>query len=208
MTTPPDAQLAPPAGWRQLPAPRLPLAGDGLFRRVLLRSIETVGRLDAANLWRLLMNNFRLMRAFLGFASKLMPFGELPRRDTELAILRVGWNCRCRYEWGQHVDIGRRAGLTEAEIARVAEGPDAPGWSPRQRAILRACDELHAERMVSDATWQMLAAEYNERLLLELIMLIGWYEGLAGVLNTTGLPLDARLEKKLAAMDIHRSGRR
>lgn len=209
MPTPPEQQLTPDGGWRLLPAPRLSLAGDGPFRRVVLLLIETFGRLDAANLWRLLLNNLRLMRGFLGFASKLMPFGELDRRDTELAILRVGWNCRARYEWGQHVDIGLRAGLTEAEIACVPEGPEASVWSPRQRAILRACDELHHERMVSDATWQLLSAEFNERLLLELLMLIGWYEGLAGVLNSTGLPLDAALERKLAAVDIHRRiGRR
>ncbi|WP_320821269.1 hypothetical protein [Thalassolituus sp.] len=39
----------------------------------------------------------RLLRGMLGFASKLMPFGELDRRDTKLAILRVAWLCRSSY---------------------------------------------------------------------------------------------------------------
>jgi hypothetical protein len=44
----------------------------------------------------------------------------------------------------------------------------------------------------------------EERLLLELLMLIGYYEGLAGVLNSAGLPLDTALEKVLAESRIHR----
>ena len=56
-----------------------------------------------------------------------MPGGELPRRDTELVILRVAANCACAYEQRHHEHLARRAGLTAAEFARVAEGPDAPG---------------------------------------------------------------------------------
>jgi 3-oxoacyl-[acyl-carrier-protein] synthase III len=40
-----------------------------------------------------------------------MPFGKLPRRDTELVILRVAWRCGCAYEWQQHVPIALRVGL-------------------------------------------------------------------------------------------------
>jgi hypothetical protein len=35
-------------------------------------------------------------------------------------------------------------------------------------------------------------------------MLIGFYEGLAGVLNSSGLPLDTALELKLSEARIHR----
>jgi alkylhydroperoxidase family enzyme len=151
----------------------------------------------------MLMRNFRLFGAWLGFVRKLMPYGEIPRRDTELVILRVGWNCRCRYEWGQHVDIGLRAGVSAEDIARVTKGADAPGWEPHARALMRACDEFHDQRMISDETWAELEAHYDAPRLLEVLMLIGQYEGLAGVLNSTGLPLDVDLEQVLAAAQIH-----
>lgn len=206
MNTPVDKQLTPPEGWRTLPRPRLamldPESADSA-QRVLLWAIKRIGRLDAANLWMLMMKNLRLMRGMLSFASKMMPYGELDRRDTELCILRVGWNCRARYEWGQHVDIGMRAGLSAEEVARIPCGPQARGWTPKQSVLLQACDELHHERMLSDDTWQRLSLHYSERLLLEVLMLIGYYEGLAGVLNSTGLPLDAALESRLARTPIH-----
>ncbi|MFX4635592.1 hypothetical protein ABTB37_19670, partial [Acinetobacter baumannii] len=92
----------------------------------------------------------------------------------------VGWNCRARYEWGQHVDIGLRAGVSAEDIARVPLGADAPGWAPHLATLMRACDEFHHDRMIAEPTWQALAAHYDEKLLLEVLMLIGHYEMLAG----------------------------
>lgn len=200
MTSEPLQQLTPPGGWRETPQVRIPplqAHGAGFAQRLLILAVERFGQLNAGNLWRMMMHNARLLRGFLVFAPRLMPYGELPRRDTELVILRVAWNCRARYEWGQHVDIGLRAGLTPEEIARVTQGSGAPGWDVRQAALLAAADEFHHERMVAEPTWQQLAQLFDKRLLLELLMLIGFYEGLAGFLNSTGVPLDAALERHL-----------
>ena len=82
-----------------------------------------------------------------------MPFGQLPRRDTELVILRVAWQCRSAYEWRQHVPIALRVGLTPDEVAGVAHSSPAGGFTERQLALLAASDELLARRALSDATW-------------------------------------------------------
>lgn len=126
----------------------------------------------------------RLFRPWLRFAARLMPGGKLPRRDAELVILRVAALCHSEYEWGHHERIGRRFGLTAADVERARDGADAPGWSPRQVAILRAVDELHATRTLSDAAWDALgAAGLRETELIELPMLVGHYEMLAMTLN-------------------------
>jgi AhpD family alkylhydroperoxidase len=113
-----------------------------------------------------------------------MPRGVLPRTETELVILRVAHNCDCEYERAQHVRIGRRVGLSSEQIERVADGPDAEGWPQRERALLRASDELHADRVISESTWSELAPHYGERELIEICMLIGHYEMLAMVLDS------------------------
>lgn len=208
--TPIAEQLAPPGGWQTPGRVRLPplsLAEARLPTRLFVGLVNRIGRLDAANLFLMLAHNLRLLRAWLGFAARLMPYGELDRRDSERVILRVGWNCRARYEWGQHVDIAQRAGVPAADIARIALGPEAPGWDARSALLLRACDEFHHLRMVSEPTWQGLSAHFEPRLMIELLLLIGHYEMLAGVLNSTGLPLDTRLEQVLAAAPIHYRGR-
>ena len=63
-------------------------------------------------------------------------------------------------------------------------GPEASGWTPRQQALLRAWDEMHNGGRVGDETWTRLTAELDDRLLIELCMLIGHYEMLAMTLNT------------------------
>jgi AhpD family alkylhydroperoxidase len=126
----------------------------------------------------------RLFRRWLRFAGALMPGGRLPRAESELLILRVAHNCGCEYEWGHHERLGKSAGLTAEEVERVREGPDAEGWSPRRRALLRAADELHASREISDELWPQLRAELSDADLIELCMLVGHYEMLAMTLNS------------------------
>jgi alkylhydroperoxidase family enzyme len=122
-----------------------------------------------------------------------MPSGRLARVDTELVILRVAHNAGSEYEWGHHERLGKRAGLTVEEIARVRSGPAAVGWSERQRLLLAAADEMHADGRgrISDATWAGLAADLDEPRLIELCMLIGHYEMLAMTLNSLGVEPEA-----------------
>ena len=136
------------------------------------------------NLFMTLGRHPRLFRGWLRFAGRLMPGGTLPRRETELAIIRVAQLRACAYELSHHERLGRRAGLTAAEIARVKEGPAAEGWSPRERALLDAVDELHARGDLGDETWGRLAGHLDERGLIELVLLVGHYEMLATALLT------------------------
>ena len=153
----------------------------------------------------------RLFRPWLRFAGALMPRGALPRRDSELVILRVAHNCDCEYEWRQHERLGAVAGLERDEIERVRGGPAAAGWSPRRRLLVRAADELHGERTISDALWAELRPLYTDRELIELCMLVGHYEMLAMTLNTLGVepdPLPAGPPPRLAQLMQRAAARR
>jgi alkylhydroperoxidase family enzyme len=144
-----------------------------------------------ANVFRTLARHRRLFRGWLRFAGALMPGGTLPRADTELVILRVAHNCDSEYELDQHRRIARFSGLSAEAIERVGEGPDAAGWSARQRLLLRVADALHADRDVPDDLWSELAAELDEVGCIELLMLVGHYEGLAMTLNALRVVPDA-----------------
>jgi AhpD family alkylhydroperoxidase len=136
------------------------------------------------NIFTTLARHRGLFRRWLWFAGALMPGGKLPRADSELVILRVAHNTACEYEWGHHERLGRRAGLSAEEIARVRSGPQADGWSERQRLLLGAADQMHADGRIGEELWQCLEAELDEVRLIELCMLIGHYEMLAMTLNT------------------------
>lgn len=167
--------------------PRIP-PGDrrqlGWLNFAIVKVAGRVTRGQPPHIFTTLGRHRGLFRRWLWFAGALMPGGKLPRVDTELIILRVADNAGSEYEWAQHERIAVRAGLSEEEVARVREGPDAEGWSERQALLLRAADAMHADGKVGDELWSSLAAHLDEVRLIELCMLIGHYEMLAMTLNT------------------------
>jgi alkylhydroperoxidase family enzyme len=92
------------------------------------------------------------------------------------------------------VRIASRLGIERDAIDRVLGGPDAPGWSEHQAALLRAVDELHDDARLSDMTWEALSARYGDAQMIELVMLIGQYHMVAFALNSLGVELDEGLE--------------
>lgn len=116
--------------------------------------------------------------------------GELSPRHRELAILRVGWLCQAPFEWGEHVDVGKRiVGLTDEDIERVKQGAAAHGWTEDDRAIVRAVEELVDDAMISEDTWAVLARYLDDKQLIELPILVGQYQGVAYLQNSLRCPL-------------------
>lgn len=115
--------------------------------------------------------------------------GRIPARERELAVLRCGWLCRAPYEWGEHVGIGKRYGLTDEEIARVTQGSSAAGWTEHEAAILRGVEELIADQAMSDDTWDVLAKSWDEAQLIEYPMMVGQYVATAFLQNSVRIRL-------------------
>lgn len=111
-----------------------------------------------------------------------------PRR-RELAILRTGYNCGSGYEFAQHTAIGLRSGISQAEIEALKQRPEAGGWSALEVAILTACDELHADCFVSDATWAALA-DLGDKGRMDLVFTVGQYTQVSMMLNSFGVQLE------------------
>ena len=59
--------------------------------------------------------------------------------------------------------------------------------------MLTAVDELVDRYRIADDTWNRLAAQLDERQLVELVFVVGTYTGLAMAFNSFGLELDADL---------------
>lgn len=139
-------------------------------------------KLPPNNVLGLLARHPDLARAFLTFNAHLLGTSTLPHRTRELAILRVAWRRQCRYEWAHHVLIARRVGVTDEEIAAVRAGTGTP--------LTIAVDELDGTSRMSDATYQALAAELDDRQLMDLVFTVGAYGLLAMAFNTFGMELE------------------
>lgn len=131
-----------------------------------------------------------LFWGWLHFAGKLMPGGKLPRRETEMVILRVAALRGCEYEFTHHVRLGKRAGVTAADVERIKRGSDVEGWSGHEQLLMRTTEELIGTKDLSNASWSALRLAYDERTVLELLLLIGHYDMLATTLMTLRLQPD------------------
>jgi len=172
----------------RLSSPRLaPLADEEIDPEIR----ERFGAGPLLNIFRTLAHHPKLLKRWLVFGNHVLARSTLPPRERELVILRVGYLCRAGYEWGQHVVIARQSGVTDAEIECIADGPDAPGWSEADRALLRAVDELHADAFIGDATWQALTAHFTTQQVLDLIFAVGQYQLVSMALNSLGVQPDS-----------------
>jgi 4-carboxymuconolactone decarboxylase len=151
--------------------------------------LEPLRRPDGTelNIFATLARHPKLFKRWSAFGGTLLYGGTLPARERELLILRTGYLCRAHYEWGQHVEIARAAGLSDEEIARVAEGPAAAGWSTGDADLLRAADELHADSRIGDTTWAALAERWDDQQLIEVCMVVGQYHLVSFALNSLGV---------------------
>lgn len=171
----------------RLTKPRIePLASEDLDDETK----ATFGTRPALNIFRTLARHPKLLKRWMVFGNHVLNKSSLAPRERELVILRVGWLCQAGYEWGQHAVIARSAGLGDEEIERVADGPQAQGWSELDRILLRATDELHHDSFVSDDTWQRLAAHYDTPQLMDLVFTVGQYHLVSMALNSFGVQLE------------------
>ena len=93
------------------------------------------------NIFATLGHNPRMLRRFNQLGGTLLFRSSLPAREREIVILRVGWNARSVYEFGQHTVIGRQAGLTDAEIAALAGG-DTSVLADHEQVLVAMADDL------------------------------------------------------------------
>ncbi|NUS44753.1 MAG: carboxymuconolactone decarboxylase family protein [Mycobacteriaceae bacterium] len=177
---PPSVPRIPPGGPREL----------GIANWLVCRALSRAAGAADAHLFSTLGRTRGLFRGWLHYSGKLMPGGRLTRHDSELVILRVAHLRECGYEWDHHVRLGAKAGVTPDILARVQDGPAADGWRPGHAALLRTVDQLVTTKEVTDDTWTDLAAHYDARRLIEIVLLITQYDGLATTIAALGIQRD------------------
>ncbi len=161
---------------------------DGELAEILANALTHDGR--PLNIFGVLGCHPKLLKRFNLMGGFLLNKGVLPAREREIVILRVGWNARAEYEFGQHTLIGRECGLTDDEITALTSEPDAHDWSADDRALIALADDLASDDCVADETWSALAARWPDDALVELLVLAGFYRLVSGFLNSAGVQLD------------------
>jgi AhpD family alkylhydroperoxidase len=116
---------------------------------------------------------------------------DLPPALREVAILRVSYLLRCEYEHVGHVVMGRRAGLSEEQIASLStDAPDPKLLGPEATAVAAVVDQLHATGTVDEDAFAAVHAVLGDGGTVKLLAAIGLWTSVGYVLNATAVDLD------------------
>jgi alkylhydroperoxidase family enzyme len=159
-----------------------------------LRSMMPGGA-DPIGLFRTFGKNMPMAQAMQPWGSYLLSRAlSVSLRDREIVIDRTTARCGCEYEWGVHVVFfGPRAELTPEQITSLTHGDagDVCWESERDRVLIRMVDALHVGSTVDDEMFVALRAQFDERQILDLTMLCGWYHAISFTARASGVPLEA-----------------
>lgn len=157
--------------------------------RALLDTVVTIGSSKPVHLPGVIAHHPTFLGPYLEWAKAIALRGVLPARHNSMLALRTVLACESEFEWGVHVESGMlRSGLSEAEIAAIAVGPDDPSWSPGDAALLRAVDDLAEHHTIGPDTWAQLSADHGPDVLVEICLIVGHYTMLSLLSNTSGVP--------------------
>ena len=160
------------------------------------------------NLVRALAHSPNALRAFHGLGEFIRFKSRLDPRLRELAILMVGYLTRSPYEWSHHVEIGRRFGVSDADIrALVDEAEGRPSTlEPLARTVLKAAAETTRDLAVSDATFAQLRESLDNERTVDLVLTIGFYNAVVRVLASLQIDVEDDYKRYLDEFPLPAGG--
>jgi 4-carboxymuconolactone decarboxylase len=138
-------------------------------------------------------HNPKLAELFSALNIHLLSTTTLPLRPRQIAIMRTAWICDARYMWSSHLRTSLRRGIEPELFAALKVGAADPYFTPFERTVIEATEDLVRDRSVSDARWKALAAEWNNAQMLDFLFTVGTYVLLAGVMRSTGVEREPEL---------------
>ena len=174
----------------RLTKPRIAPLSDAELSPEQAEALEAFRPGPVLNIFRTLVRAPKALTRFNTWGGYILSRrNDLPAREREIVVLRTGYLCKSGYEFTQHTRIGLQAGLSEDEIGRIKQGA-ATGWSGADEALIRACDELHADQFIGDATWAALGKHFSEKQCMDVVFTAAQYTQVSMFLNTFGVQLD------------------
>lgn len=114
---------------------------------------------------------------------------KLDDRTREIAILEVARHHESEFEFYAHRVIGLVAGLSEVELLAMQSGEDAESFSPNERLVRAVVASLVADHDLDDVLYAKAAETLGDVVLVDLVVLVGFYEYTALALRVFRVPL-------------------
>jgi AhpD family alkylhydroperoxidase len=149
---------------------------------------STLARMPPLNLFRMVAHSPDALRPFLRYGGALLAELDLDPVLRELAILRVAALTGCDYERIQHEQIATAVGCSPDQAAAASDvGRRTDGDAG---AVLAFVDEAVGEHAVGTETLARVEAALGPSAVVELLLVVGHYLGIAILAQSVDLDLD------------------
>jgi 4-carboxymuconolactone decarboxylase len=108
---------------------------------------------------------------------------SLDRRLFELAILVIAVAWQSGHEWAAHAHLAREAGVSGALVEALRRGERPSFEKPDEEALYDFVHGLVTKRRVPDSVYNRVVGVLGEPQTVELVNAVGYYLGLAAMLN-------------------------
>jgi 4-carboxymuconolactone decarboxylase len=142
------------------------------------------------NLFRMLAHSGELLDGWTRLGLQILYFTKLDPVLREIAILRVGFLSKAKYELHQHKRTAQNMGMSAALISAIEEGPEAAGFTELQRFVMQFVDEVVLKVKASDATFNALRERLSYKEIQELVVTIGYYMMVSRFLETFDVDIE------------------
>lgn len=142
------------------------------------------------NIFGVLCRDMPLMNAWRDFGLYLMKGSRVDPVLREILILRTAHQRGSAYEWHQHRRVALALGLSEAQLAQIAEGSDL--GDDDRNLMIRCVDDLVRDTRLSDACWAAMTDRFGLEYTLDAIFTVGAYTALAMGLNSCDVAIEER----------------
>jgi 4-carboxymuconolactone decarboxylase len=179
---------------------RLPYATPAQFAE-LMRLSALPENTPQTNAFGMLAHTPAIGASTLRLVLALLTETDLEPRLRELVILRVAQRCDGRYVWVQHAAIAALVGVNDAQIAALERGetPDVL-FADRERTAFVFADEVLDTCCATDDTFVAVREMFSPSEVLELLLLIGYFRMICGVMNTLHVELEPSFGAKILEM--------
>lgn len=114
-----------------------------------------------------------LFQARNSLMALMQPGRKLPAQLRELAIVRTGIVGDCKFEYSQHLKVARMVGVPNDKLAAIKSWATSDKFTPAERAVMAATDELVGRNLVEDETFAALKQHLADDQIMELFYVIG-----------------------------------
>ena len=167
-------------------SPSLPLPADEDLPEEIRSALAN---LPPLNVFRAVASVPASFRPFMQLGGSLLAGPEIDSRNREIAILGVARETGAAYEWAQHEQLARTAGVSDDEIEAIRAG-DPSSLDADAALAYRAATEISRDVRISDEALARLRERWGDAGAAELILCIAYYNMVSRFLESAGVEIE------------------